>query len=440
MDRYVFPSESLLLLLAAAPIVAYLYTVYPTGELNASDRKLLINEPKDAEHILKHSKLSDRAIPNQRLVKAFGIHNAFTTTNGNICTPFVIDVTKKLRMKDSDWEAIAKDALGYIEGLKTRIQGTGTTLTLEVLTQNFVFKIVMRHFYPAVPEISDSDVEFITSSVNNLWTASKSCSSPTTTQKNELLRRITHIFDISPNLNPDGDSRNPLNIILPAYETLWRVVLRCFLEVQFRSISQQNHLRDSLTEFLSNPTQTTFVEGSEEKVSVKAVVLEALRLYPPTKRIHRFSNSIEPAFEGSWSHILRFIAGSFGFELGEAANPKVDYAIDVEHLHRDPQIWGQDALEFIPARTENAKHIGFMPFGARPFICPAGNSFAPMMIGICVGAMIEAFQIDTPLASSDKCENWKLVDIDGVEYDLAKVDGPLDNGREGLRGLYLAKY
>ena len=39
-------------------------------------------------------------------------------------------------------------------------------------------------------------------------------------------------------LFPDWDKsskENPLNLILPGYETLWRVVLRCFIEVTARS-------------------------------------------------------------------------------------------------------------------------------------------------------------------------------------------------------------
>jgi hypothetical protein len=435
MDFHTFPIPSLLLFIAAATVTAYLYTIYPTGEPKVSDRKVPITNLRDTCHLLKDSTLCDRAFPNQRLVKAFGIQNAFTTTNGDIYHAFVLDVNKKLRMEISDWEVVVRNALGHLDKLKTKVDDTVAPLSPEVQTQIFVFKVIVQHFFPEISEISNFDVELITASINQLWTASKSCSSPLTARKKELLQAISTIFNISPDLDPNGDGRNPLNIILPAYETLWRVVLRCFLEVQFRSTTQDAGMHDSFAKFLRDPTQSNFETGSQGKIPVKTIVQEALRLYPPTRRIHRFTRPIEAIPEGVMFHILRSVANFFSHQLGAAANLKINYAIDVEHLHRDPDIWGEDALDFNPFRADNPKRIGFMPFGARPFICPAGNSFALMMIGICVGAMLYAF----PDENGDGGESWKLVDGEGVKVDLRERYGPLDNGREGLGGLFLVR-
>ena len=41
-------------------------------------------------------------------------------------------------------------------------------------------------------------------------------------------------------------------------------------------------------------------------------------------------------------------------------------------MHRDPDIWGADAEEFIPERWEDARPMWkFVPFGGGPRICPA---------------------------------------------------------------------
>ncbi|EPE30528.1 Cytochrome P450 [Glarea lozoyensis ATCC 20868] len=276
-------------------------------------------------------------------------------------------------------------------------------------------------------EMTVKDIQYITSNINSLWMASKDCSLEPLPQKKALLEQLSNIFSIFPPLDPNGDSRNPLNIILPAYETLWRVVLRCFLEVHFRATSNQAEMQDSLNSLMSCPTQETFEDVSAEGISAKVIVREALRLYPPTRRIHRLISPINPVPHGPWYQLLNLL------DMAPTNDPEVIHAIDVEHLHRTPEIWGEDSLTFNPSRTHDAKQVGFMPFGARPFVCPAGNSFAPMMIGICVGALIKAFPDDA------EGEGWKLMDVEGKRVDLAKIDGPLDNGREGFSGLVLTR-
>jgi hypothetical protein len=49
---------------------------------------------------------------------------------------------------------------------------------------------------------------------------------------------------------PTIPSRNPMNLLLPAYETMWRVVLRCFLEIHHRGADNGNAWSDILTGYL----------------------------------------------------------------------------------------------------------------------------------------------------------------------------------------------
>jgi cytochrome P450 len=185
---------------------------------------------------------------------------------------------------------------------------------------------------------------------------------------------------------------NPLNIILPAYETLWRVVLRCFLEFRFRRGPDDDFTSQSIfMNFMSKPCKATFEAASEHQFPVKAIVLESLRLYPPTRRVYRSEDS--------------------GL-----------VAVDIEFIHRDPATWGLDALRFDPRRIKNMKKQAFMPFGKGNFACPAKDIFAPMMIGILVGSLVE--HID---------HQFELVDEEGSVVDLGVE--PLRNDREAYSGL-----
>jgi len=59
-----------------------------------------------------------------------------------------------------------------------------------------------------------------------------------------------------PEWHADGNdgTENPLRLILPGYETLWRVVLRCFVELTSRSPADAADWCTCLQAFLDSPT------------------------------------------------------------------------------------------------------------------------------------------------------------------------------------------
>jgi hypothetical protein len=237
-------------------------------------------------------------------------------------------------------------------------QGFLVAETIQVL----VFGVVFRKFFSGTPQPLQTDAKFITLKINSLWIGSKCCnvsqSQDHLKDKNGLNAKLADIFQLK---NDDSlDSRtNPLNILLPAYETLWRVILRCFLEVLYRSCpSDRADWLKTLQNFLSDPDKSTF-QAREAGVSVHDLVAEALRLYPPTRRIYRQTGQIQ-------------------------------YGVDVESLHRDTAIWGHDAGRFNPRRWINVsdrQKEAYMPFGMGKFVCPAKVTVGPMMIGVIVAAL-----------------------------------------------------
>ena len=170
---------------------------------------------------------------------------------------------------------------------------------------------------------------------------------------------------------PDWDHsdlhKNPLNLILPAYETFWRVILSGFLQVTFVKGGHPG-LRSIVAQFLANPTiaakdKTAHVEEFPE-VCVGHIVAEALRLYPSVKRVHR------------------------QFRMDNRAGPE-DVAADVESCQRKEKIWGRHPDRYDPSRWNNLSDEAkdsYMAFEVKPFLCPAKPVFGPMMIGILVAA------------------------------------------------------
>jgi len=232
-----------------------------------------------------------------------------------------------------------------------------------------VLTIIIHLFFPSYHNIgaeTSNSIAVLGDLINDLWIQSKH-GAPSVEDQQRLADTISVLFP--------GIDENPLNLLLPAYETLWRVVLRCFLEVQFRG---KGEWREVLMRYLDSPGDENFVAVLEGGgASVKAIVAETLRLYPPTKRVYR------------------------------AVTPTEFVAADIEALHCDPELWGEDVEYFQPERWHagiNEAKSGFMPFGDGAFVCPAKKVFAPRLIGILVAAVLEGVPIDAGWVAEKKAD------------------------------------
>lgn len=205
---------------------------------------------------------------------------------------------------------------------------------------------------------------------------------------------------------------NPMNWILPAYETMWRVVLRCLIEVRVRGASpeDQHNRTGALESHMADPSGAEFYD--KDKVSAKHIAKEGLRLYPPTRRIDR----------------------------NFPDNDTVSKA-DIEPCHRNPLLAGEESLKFNPSRwlqieanmppdtTKSKAHeleqsLGYMPFGSGHFQCPADKTdFSWKMAALLVGTI-----------SHNLDAKWTI-----VEGELPPVGEGLQSGREGCLDLVLKK-
>ena len=350
--------------------------------------------------------LHARALPNTRLYNAFGINNAFTTSDTSRYTTFV-DEAKSL-LKTGQWDQIRDVAIKLIKSYQRKYEADVEGILLAPFVGTRVLIVIFHVFFDAsTKDVDESLAQLVAEDINNQWVLSKvkPLQYLRLRADQEVLRtRLNEILAKShATLTSEFAKENPLNIILPAYETLWRVVLRCFIELQFRGVEGRDHARQVLAKFLATPTRTQFNIAIEDDrtiqhhaTSAKWIIQEALRLYPPSRRIHRY------------------VPASYPDQL----NPHIG-AADIEFLHRDKGFWGDDAMKFNQYRWKDITGDGdhFMPFGYGRFVCPAKPTFGPMMIAVLVASLLDGFG-----------DGWIL------EGDVGR-DEPLDLDRTSLKGL-----
>ncbi|KAL4065166.1 hypothetical protein J3A83DRAFT_4099955 [Scleroderma citrinum] len=84
---------------------------------------------------------------------------------------------------------------------------------------------------------------------------------------------------------PDhDDDNNPVNLVFPVYEKLWRLVAATVLCSQGYSVS-----KNPLLDFCENPTRRQFEtsRGTDQGPSATDIMNEVLRLHPPVQEIWR---------------------------------------------------------------------------------------------------------------------------------------------------------
>jgi hypothetical protein len=340
------------------------------------------------------SVLESRANANTRLIYTFGIDNAFTTVETKRQNEYRNQVGTLLK---PDWNLVAQaakyQAKQYYPG------------NLVCLVQSFVLKMTIHVLFQRnLSSLDDATISFVAAEINRLWTASKT---PRRAVPWSSQHKIHYsLRELVPQCDPLSPQLNAMNLILPAFETMWRVVLRCFIEVRYRGAKETSTWMAALETYLDNADAQPDA-SSQHMSTVDAIVYEALRLYPPTRHIHRAYRS--------------------------ARGTSTLATADVEGLHRDENIWGPDAQMFIPSRWTGAKITteqtkAWMPFGASPFLCPAKPDFGPRMIANLVAALVSAF-------GDDKFE--LLEEGSRGQKEVVRFEGPLCSGRNSYAALFI---
>lgn len=209
--------------------------------------KLFTRGPESVEdRTLRHRTIADlncppiplpdrlrlRAGPNQRLVRAFGIDNSFTTTDKTLHKKFAKSATDAIDLvKDKGWsqlgfgaEKILNSCIFYLEQKSPSQAG----LPLATLMRITCFGVMIHLFFGVeASKMDQALVEIATEAIHKLWISSKDeDATPSADDKKRLEAALAKLIDADVTDLGDGGA---LNLIIPAYETLWRVVMLTFV-------------------------------------------------------------------------------------------------------------------------------------------------------------------------------------------------------------------
>ncbi|KAF2685222.1 hypothetical protein K458DRAFT_300821 [Lentithecium fluviatile CBS 122367] len=343
---------------------------------------------------------------------------------------------------EGNWQATKATAIGARSKYMQRYK---TSFNLSGLVQFVTLRVSLGYLFDDAMGLMDQydsfeNIEYIGRRTNQLWIESKADEGQRPQWKNEkrLHKALNAVTTLSlptknmpgafPSTSQEQDPDpleprlNPMNLLLPAYETMWRVVLRCLLEVRYRNETTSGDWIQALKAYLeklddrSESPGEAFWKASDKGVTVIDIVKEALRLYPPSRRIHR----------------------AFGDRIEKA---------DIERCQRSQLLGQNDPLVFRPARWQSIcpetranvfagqdgskgnlkkeeEKLGFMPFA---FTCTADvrdtRGFGMKMIALLVAVLI------------DGLDDWRL---EGQEADEVMENAcPLDTNRHSLASLRL---
>ncbi|KAH7565914.1 hypothetical protein JRO89_XS08G0037900 [Xanthoceras sorbifolium] len=150
----------------------------------------------------------------------------------------------------------------------------------------------------------------------------------------------------------------------------------------------------------------TFDDLNHLKI-VNMILLEVLRLYPPTAPSKRT--------------IKKTKLGNMYLPAG------VHLSIPLLIVHRDPELWGEDALEFNPERfaqgiTNASKdEISYFPFGWGPRKC-IGQNFALLEAKLALSQILQYFSFEhSPTYTHAPCSGISLQPKYGAQIILRKL-------------------
>ncbi|KAL9082066.1 MAG: hypothetical protein Q9159_006753 [Coniocarpon cinnabarinum] len=349
--------------------------------------------------------LISRAGPNDSLRQVFGIDNAFTTVDEARWSQCKKESMQ--RIQHCNWreivEMVESAAKAEVEPiLQSSDVSDEINLNLSSMLQRVTFKVMLKMLFHCDPsQMAESDVNQATQAINDLCIELEEASlaEKSSFSKNTKLHKA--LQNLIPDCNPNDIRQNPLNMLLPAYEPMWRAALLGLLECKIDTYDgplpgpENENLgpaKAALKSILENPDQEdkgNLGLGSnnprreqDENFTAFDIAREVLRLYPSINKIFR-----------------QFPVQ--GGPTNGSSRPKyvVRYA-DIESLHRLQQgVWEDAAAEpepihyaqhFCPQRWLQPRSANLMraysPFGHGKFECPAASDFANRTLAILIGA------------------------------------------------------
>ncbi|KAK7754106.1 hypothetical protein SLS62_003952 [Diatrype stigma] len=394
--------------LLALGVVAVLWVLERVNERRRQYAKTLILDTRAIasfsylrEDLDCAQRLELRAIPNQRLASVFTIDNSFTTIDVGHHKEFLTRATQVIQRVDdaAGWKRTFDAGVKAMQRADAHVRLKKTQgqscIPLARIVRIVTWMTILHVLFDVDPaDLAMEDVVTATETINELWMQSKYCSYVLPVHQERLQSALHRMVPEHVGAREPGE--NPLNLIMPAYETMWRVVLLTFVSAAFR-VSDKATMR--LFRHVVQHVPECFGDSNEEN-KARAFAKEGLRLYPPTKRIYR-------------------------------GPPENAMRADIEGCHRDPITWGADALKFRPFRflsklTEAQKNA-YIPFSTKPHICPAAHGFGERAIILLVAILARH------LGTRESGARVRF----GVQELNQNMDSVLPNSRDAAEGWVL---
>lgn len=326
-------------LLSLLPFLVFLILVVRS----LCPRNQRISSYDTAISFLQKSSFEERASANKSLHRAFGISNPFVIGDKFFHDEYVKLVHRRLTLKTRDWSDIIKAAKETRNKLQfTAMQEIRNGVRAMVMTISLTILGVSGYELDGLLRVGQL--------IDTIWTLAKK-GNETEIERQELYSIIrkwegdSFINNLATISNVPHE-RAILSILIPAYETMYRVALPALFHA---------HGTITFTPFLESDTgyQKLALE-TQVGYSYLALIQETLRRYPVVKRLKR-------------------------------ANGGGTTSIDVEGIHHEG--W-EDSEKFDPWRWMTGEKGNFMAFGAGRGRCIANELVVGMVIGIVI-AFIE---------------------------------------------------
>lgn len=286
-----------------------------------------------------------RAKANDHLRRSFGIMNPFVIGDEMFHDKYVKIVRQRVG-STLDWSAVVDVVVATASQIPTMTGISDIRSGIRIIVMSVALEIVGVNGY------SLEQLTRVSELINILWIHAKRgvSTSPLRNELYAILQQWQHddfVQELA-RVSSIRDSPALLSVLIPAYETMYRVVL---------PLIYHTHGTIAFHQFLSpNVSFSQLSAGTGQGYPYLALIQETLRLYPVVKRIKRST---------FWE----------------------DIAIDVEAIHLDSTTW-ENSTDFDPERwTRVSCRGGFIPFGAGPGRCVANERIVGMVVCIVLGVV-----------------------------------------------------
>ncbi|OQE19692.1 hypothetical protein PENFLA_c018G03728 [Penicillium flavigenum] len=247
-----------------------------------------------------------KAIANRHLPIAFGIDNVFTRADSAHASMFVEKVKPLINQSAEQWYSVSEFARvttsHWVEhgfpGLnhsccsschKEKQKPDCNRVNVASLAQILSLKVVLWLMFDKKTQdlTCDENLLNLAQSINRVWISSKLKDTENNIPRfeDDILLQTSLVNIFGTHNHPED---NPLNLILPSFETMWRVVLRSFLEIRFGTGKEVPEWRETMIAFAEKPTKKQFdaVSGPPSSLSIPDLSMDDRCSEPTQCELH----------------------------------------------------------------------------------------------------------------------------------------------------------